>query len=172
MDILWIEHEKNGLEDLPIEPTYDGIPHSNGIMMRHGKIIALEHMQKLTIFIFGNPDLENDSLPLKICPALRQIFPDIIFEIKDPNEEWDVPEELMAIDTVIGPREVTVFDDLDAFTGAPQMTMHDFDALSNLRYLKKLGKLKKVKIIGVPPDMDEKKAIEAVSNILHKIIRQ
>jgi hypothetical protein len=115
-----------------------------------------------TIFIFGNPELAMDSLPLKILPELQKAFPAIKFEVKDPNEEWEVPEELTVIDTVIGPKEVTVFEDLDAFAGAPQMTMHDFDALANLKYLKKLGKLKKIMIIGVPPEISEKEAVEGI----------
>jgi hypothetical protein len=119
-----------------------------------------------TIFVFGNPELPMDSLPLKILPELQRAFPTISFEVKDPNEEWDVPPELTVIDTVLGPKEVTVFNDLDEFIGAPQMTMHDFDALANLKYMKKLGKLKKIRIIGVPPDMDEKGAVEAVCKII------
>lgn len=122
-----------------------------------------------TIFIFGNPELAMDSLPLKILPELQKAFPAISFEVKDPNEEWDVPEELTIIDTVVGIKEVVVFDDLDAFAGAPQMTMHDFDALANLKYLKKLGKLKNIRIIGVPPDMEEKRAVESVGKALRLI---
>ena len=119
-----------------------------------------------TIFLFGNPELAMDSLPLKIAPRLRHEFPSISFEVKDPNEEWDVPEELVVIDTVVGIKEVMVFNDLDEFAGSPQMTMHDFDALANLKYLKKLGKLKKVTIIGVPPEMSKEKAIEAIVKAL------
>ena len=125
-------------------------------------------MQTKTIFVFGNPEVEGDSLPLKILPRLQKEFPEISFEAKDPNEEWDVPEELTVIDTVLGPKEVTVFDDLDEFVGAPKMTMHDFDALANLRYLKKLGKLKKVRVIGVPPGLGEDAAFESVAAVLHK----
>jgi hypothetical protein len=44
--------------------------------------------------------------------------------------------------------------------------MHDFDFLTNLQYLTKLGKIKKIKIIGVPPDMKESEAIKKVSAIL------
>ena len=121
-----------------------------------------------TVFIFGNPDLENDSLPIKLIPQLEREFPAISFEVKDPNEEWDIPEEVMIIDTVINLGEVTVFDDLDSFYVSPRLTMHDFDALANLKYMKKLGKLKKIKIIGVPPDLEQKKALEAIIKILRE----
>jgi hypothetical protein len=123
-------------------------------------------MQTKTIFIFGNQELEMDSLPLKILPELQKAFPSIHFDIKDPNEEWDVPEKLTIIDTVMGIKKVKVFEDLDSFEPAPHLTMHDFDALANLRYLKKLGKLKEVKVIGVPSDMSEKKAVEAIKKAI------
>lgn len=47
--------------------------------------------------------------------------------------------------------------------------MHDFDALTKLRFLQKLGKLKEVMIIGVPPEMDEEKALEDTSALLENI---
>lgn len=120
----------------------------------------------MTVYVFGNPNLPADSMPLRILPALRARFPQAQFEVKDPNEEWDVPEELVIIDTVQGVAEVTVFDDLAKFAATPRVTMHDFDALTNLRYLQKLGKLKKIKIIGVPPEIDEQEALGVVSVIL------
>jgi hypothetical protein len=123
-------------------------------------------MQTKTIFIFGNQELEMDSLPLRILPELRRAFSSIHFEIKDPNEEWGVPEKLIIIDTVVGIKKVKIFEDLDSFDSAPRMTMHDFDALANLRYLKKLGKLKEVKVIGVPSDMSESEALESVRIII------
>jgi len=112
----------------------------------------------MKIFVFGNLDLSEDSLPLRLVPKLEKLFPRHHFVIKDPNEEWDMPEEFFVIDTVQGIDKVAVFDDLDKFEKAPRTTMHDFDALTNLRYLKKLGKIKKIKIIGLPPMMDEKTA--------------
>ena len=115
------------------------------------------------IYIFGNPDLQMDSLPIKLMPKLSEAFPSIHFELKDPNEEWDVPEELTAIDAVVGLEKVTVFTDLESFDSTPRLTMHDFDALANLKYLKKLGKLKRITIIGVPVEMGEEEAIESVS---------
>lgn len=116
------------------------------------------------IFVFGNPDLPQDSLPLEILPELRKKFPEINFEVKDPNEEWDVPEELVVIDTAVGLKKITVFDSLEKFAATPRVTMHDFDALTNLRFLQKLGRLKKIKIIGIPPDLDKKATLAEISD--------
>lgn len=118
------------------------------------------------VFVFGNIDLQNDSLPLRMIPKLQEKFPDIEFEIRDPNEEWDVPEEFIIIDTIIGIKGVKVFNSLNKFLSAPRVSMHDFDFLTNLQYLTKLGKIKKIKIIGIPPNMKESEAIKKVSAII------
>ena len=124
----------------------------------------------MIVYVFGNPDLPADSLPLRILPELQKRFPQVQFEAKDPNEEWDVPEELIVIDTAEGINEVTVFDDLARFAAVPHVTMHDFDALTNLRYLQKLGKLKKIKIIGVPGVMNETGALQKTIILLEKFL--
>jgi len=126
------------------------------------------HFQK-QVFVFGNIDLQNDSLPLRIMPKLQEKFPDIQFKIRDPNEEWGVPDEFIIIDTVVGINGVKVFNTLNKFLSAPRVSMHDFDALTNLRYLWKLGKIKKIKIIGLSPDMEEKRALSKITEILKRI---
>lgn len=121
---------------------------------------------KPKVFIFGNPDFEPDSLPLLILPELRKRLPDIEFVALDPNEEWGEDRNITIIDTVEGIKEVTVFDEISDFVSAPRVTMHDFDALANLQLLKKLGKIEKIKIIGVPPTISAQVALEKISAIL------
>ncbi|MFH1188525.1 MAG: hypothetical protein V1652_01620 [bacterium] len=119
----------------------------------------------MKVFIFGNPDIEKDSLPVRILPKLKQQLPTITFILKDPNEEWEIPDELVIIDTVIRKNEITIFKNLDDFIGTPRITMHDYDALTNLQYLQKLGRLKKICIIGIPSGIDELVAIEKIVEI-------
>ncbi|MCL5004497.1 MAG: hypothetical protein M1170_00950 [Patescibacteria group bacterium] len=125
----------------------------------------------MTIYVFGNPETKNDSLPLKILPELQKKFPEIKFEIKDPNEEWEIPEELTIIDTVLGIEEIKTFEDLKSFSKSSNVSLHDFDAYSNLRYLEKLGRLKKIKIIGIPPTISQEKAIEKITSIITAILK-
>ena len=75
-------------------------------------------------------------------------------------------EGITVLDTVIGIKDITIFDSLEKFALAPRVSMHDFDFLTNLQYLTKLGKIKKIKIIGLPPDMEENEAIKKVSATL------
>jgi hypothetical protein len=120
----------------------------------------------MTIFVFGNPDLPMDALPVRLVPALKTKFPQHDFQIKDSNEEWDVPAKLIVIDTVKGIDQVQVFNGLDNFNRAPRVSMHDFDALTQLRLLQKIGRLKEVTIIGVPPDIKRGDALESIATLL------
>ena len=123
----------------------------------------------MKIFIFGNEDLQNDSVPLRILSKLEEKFPKIEFVLVDPNEEWDTPENIVVIDTAVGIKDVTVFDSLEKFSAPPRVGIHDFDALTNLRYLQKLGKIKKIKIIAVPPEIADPEAVEKITEILEKM---
>jgi hypothetical protein len=121
---------------------------------------------KMQIYVFGNEDLEMDSLPLKILPDLKKVFPEIDFIVKDPNEEWENVEELNIIDTVVGIDEIKIFSSLKDFIRSPRVSLHDFDAYTNLLFLEKLGKLKKIKIIGVPPTIAREEAVPKISQLI------
>ena len=125
-------------------------------------------MSKQQIWIFGNPDLKQDSLPLAILPDLKKNLPHINFIVKDPNEEWDLPKHLTIIDTIHGIKEITVFTSLKDFSIVPRLTMHDFDLLTNLRWLSKLNKLPPFTIIGLPQKAEKEKTITTITKILNK----
>lgn len=119
------------------------------------------------VYIFGNPALAADALPVKILPELKKRFPEIDFQIKDPNEDFELPVGAIIIDCAAGLREPRVFDSLDEFEPPPRLTLHDFDLYSHLQLLKKIGKLpKSLKIIGLPPEISEEKAIKFIANFL------
>lgn len=120
----------------------------------------------MIILVFGNEDVAIDSLPVRILPTLRRRFPEIDFQLKDPNEDFELPEGAVIIDVVAGLKEIHVFDSLDDFQAPPHLTLHDFDLFGHLQLLKKLGKLpSKIKIIGLPPTISEKKALDSIAAI-------
>jgi hypothetical protein len=120
----------------------------------------------MTIFVFGNPDLPADSLPIRILPRLRKGFPTIDFRVVDPNEELEPAAQITVIDTVEGINDVRLFDGLESFVSAPRGGVHDFDALAGLKMLQKLGQIRKISVIGIPSGMGEKEALIRVSTIL------
>ena len=124
----------------------------------------------LTIYVFGNPDLSSDSLPLRILPELKVKFPAVSFVVADPNEDWTGPAKLVVLDTAINLKKITVFDSLEKFTAAPRISLHDFDALANLQWLQKIGRLKGIKIIGLPPTMAAAEAVKLTGEIIAKLL--
>ena len=123
-------------------------------------------MNKPQIWLFGNIDFEPDKLPLKLAPELIDIFPQFEFVIKDPNETWRMPDKLIIIDTVLGLKKITTFTSLHDFSDTPRITMHDFDLLTNLKWLAKLKKLPPFLIIGIPPDMLEVDVLKEMKELI------
>src|SRR3989339_121351 len=107
----------------------------------------------MTIYIFGNPILKQDSLPIELLPKLKRRFPQINFVTKDPTENWtDDAKEVTIIDTVAGISKVTVFHSLEVFQqNNPRIGPHDYDVYLDLSLLLKLKKIKSITIIGLPP---------------------
>jgi hypothetical protein len=122
------------------------------------------------VFVFGNPDLEMDSLPVKLLPELRSAFPKASFEPLDPNEDWNVPRDMLVIDTVVGLKEVQVFTDMSAFMAAPRVTCHDFDAYANLLFLKKLKKIDSTTIVGIPAGIPKETLLPELHKALLKLL--
>ncbi|MFH1183290.1 MAG: hypothetical protein V1690_03440 [Candidatus Moraniibacteriota bacterium] len=126
-------------------------------------------MKKRIIYVFGNPLLDFDSLPIKLVPKLRKKFPRINFVIADPNENLK-PEKgkLYIIDTmkvvsgqwsVVSENKIQVIEDLDKILLDKIYSAHDFDLGFNLKLLQKIGELKWVVIFGVPNEMNEEDAL-------------
>lgn len=106
-----------------------------------------------TIYVLGNLLVNEDSLPLKILPHLKDKFPGVHFQIIDPMEDFlpDMGEPLVIIDAVKGIKKVTVFTNLENFKKFKKVSPHDYDLITHLLLLRKLHRLpEKIFIIGLP----------------------
>ena len=118
-------------------------------------------MKKQIIYIFGNPLLEFDSLPLQLNSELQTAFPQIDFRIIDPNENIKpVDKKICLIDTVADISRVTVIQKIEQLFGEQMYSAHDFDLSFNLRLLNKLGLLDEILIFGVPMGIKKQAAME------------
>tara|TARA_Y100000310_G_C20661058_1_gene804835 strand:+ start:1826 stop:2236 length:411 start_codon:yes stop_codon:yes gene_type:complete len=122
------------------------------------------------IFIFGNVLVDEDSIPLKLLPNLKQEFEEIEFVEIDPTEDLPEEEQFIIIDTIINISEVKVLNDIDKIESMPNYSLHDFDLGFNLKLMKKLGKVKEVTIIGVPVNMEVDKSLESVKKIISNLL--
>lgn len=129
-------------------------------------------MIKKTIYIFGNPLLPFDNLPIKLAPKFQKRFPEINFIVQDPNENIKPRNrEMIIIDTVTGVKKVTVLNNLDKIQLDKIYSAHDLDLGLNLKLLQKIGKLKKITIFGVPQNIEEGKALKQLITLLNKFIK-
>lgn len=126
---------------------------------------------KTKIYLLGNQIVKKDSLPVKLIPYLQKELPDFSFIRIDPTEGIPTPENktLILIDTVIGIKKVTLYKSLADFLPSPRFSAHDFDLTTEIPLLMKLGKIKKVTIIGIPQKYSQEKALKEVKFLLSSI---
>jgi len=135
---------------------------------RHGNDDA-DKVSSKKILVFGNPLVPQDSLALRILPALRKKFPKIDFiELDGTDDLHEYGRNLVILDVAAGIKKVSVVEDLDDLELPRVLSMHDFDLAWNLKILLKAGMIDSVKIIAIPQGMDEKKALAGVEKILPK----
>jgi len=107
--------------------------------------------QKPVIYIFGNPLVEGDAIPVKLFPVLAKQFPGVRFRYVDPTENWwEGEDDVVIIDTVKGIEHVMLFSSLVHFQQVRPVTPHDYDVYFDVSLLIKTGKIKHVRIIGIP----------------------
>jgi Ni,Fe-hydrogenase maturation factor len=126
------------------------------------------------IYVFGNEYVTEDKRALDVARELQGTIEGISFAFVDPNE--DVPfvneRHVVILDTVQGIRDVVLVegDGIDRLILSPRATVHDFDLAFQLKYLRKIGRLGEVKVIGVPQEGEVD--YPRVRSILRKLVAQ
>lgn len=122
----------------------------------------------MQILVFGNEIVKEDSLPIRLLPKLKKLFPEIEFIHLDAIEEIHKrPKNPVIIDTVKGINEVRIIR-LEEIKTQKLFSMHDFDLGYNLLLLKKLNLIENATIIGVPMNYD-KDALNEIANFLSSL---
>ena len=128
----------------------------------------------MKIYVFGNQDVLEDRAAFDVVEKVKEEFENVEFVTVKPNE--DLPfigeKEVIILDAIAGINEVRLItgEDLDKIVLPPRGTVHDFDLGFQLKYLKKLGKLGEVKIIGLP--MGKEIDYLSIHSILRKLVAQ
>jgi len=126
------------------------------VSIRYNSAMIKHTIDKRTVYVFGNPDVACDCAPYQYVSRLAVDFPSLQFVYVAPNA--DLPfvgeRDVWIMDTVQGIPTPQVFSEQDIHTLAlsPRTSVHDFDLGFQLKYLQKIGKLKHITIIGIPPD--------------------
>lgn len=125
--------------------------------------------REMEVLVCGNPLVQEDALPIRIIPQLREANPRLSFKEYDPSEDLPKNNPLVIIDTVIDLKQVRTFTDIDDFATHKPLSVHGFDLGLTLKLEKKLKRLPKTIIIGVPPSLDRLLVVKEITNELKKI---
>ena len=118
------------------------------------------------VFVFGNPLVEKDSLALKVAEKLKERVKSIEFEAVGSLDDVKKREKLYIMDVAFGIEKVQIIEDLEKLHTKQPVSGHDFDLALELKVLKKIGKIGRVKIIAIPLSHEFEKAVEEVRKLL------
>jgi len=110
----------------------------------------------MNVYVFGNEYVAEDRKAIEVARELEGTLDGISFVFVGPNA--DVPfvdeQHVVILDTVQGIRDAALVEGggIEGLILSPRGSVHDFDLTFQLRYLKKLGKLGEVTIIGIPQE--------------------
>jgi len=126
----------------------------------------------MKVSVFGNSDLDKDSLVVRLVPELRERLPGVEFKVEDPVEGLKPPKKdlWVILDVGKGVKGVKVFKDVDRLVDERWVSLHDYGVAMELKLLKKLKKIGEVRIVVVEMGMTEKKALEEIVKKLKEII--
>jgi len=113
------------------------------------------------VYIFGNEYVNQDNFAHKVAGFFKKPFkhvhcesPDFLFDTKE--------KDITIIDVVQNIEEPLIIVDADQVMSNNIVSLHDFDLGFTLKLLKKLGKEKNIKIIGIPSEGDPEKIAKKV----------
>jgi len=109
----------------------------------------------MKISVFGNADLQEDSGAIRLIPWLKRKYPGAEIKIEDPSEGLRPADDWLIVDACQGIDKMAEFEDLDRFAALRKVSVHDYELITELKLLKKLGKIKKLKILAVPVDFQK-----------------
>ena len=128
----------------------------------------------MKVYVFGTKDVPGDAMAIEVAEEVEGAVDGVSFVFVGPNEDVPFADEarVVILDVVHGMREVALIsgDDIDRFTPPPRTTVHDFDLAFQLKYLKKIGRLGEVYVVGIPKEgrVDYLRVI----SILRKLVAQ
>jgi Ni,Fe-hydrogenase maturation factor len=110
----------------------------------------------MDVYVFGNEHVAEDNRAIEVAGELQNKVTGVSFIFVGPNEDVPFADEprVFILDTVQGIEDVALVegDEIDRLVLSPRGSVHDFDLTFQLRYLKKLDKLGRVTVIGIPQE--------------------
>lgn len=126
----------------------------------------------MRVLVFGNPIAKADSAAVRIAGRLSGKMAGIEFVRFDTSEDLEKEgSEPIILDAVMGLEKPRIIELPELELSARPLSLHGFDLLWTLLLLKKLGKIRGAKIIGVPAKRSAKESLPEVRRLLLSILR-
>ncbi|NYZ74035.1 hypothetical protein H0O00_02745 [Candidatus Micrarchaeota archaeon] len=126
---------------------------------------------KPIILVSGNPLVPGDSIALRIMPRLQERFPKAEFREFDSAENLeDAGRDLIMVDAAKGIDHVTLLEGVENLEQSEVYSMHDFDLSVTLRILLKIKAIDSVRIVAIPSDYPEEKAVEEAAALISTLL--
>ncbi len=125
----------------------------------------------MRVLVFGNPLAKADSAAVKIAKKLEGKVAGVEFVRFDTSEDLENEgSELVILDAVVGLEAPRLIDLAKLELSERPLSLHGFDLLWTLILLKKLGKVEKATIIGVPAKKPIKESLPDVEKLLLSLV--
>ena len=128
----------------------------------------------MNVYVFGNEYVAEDKRAIEVARELQNTVEAVSFVFVNPNEEVPFADEpqVVILDTIQEIQDVALVggDEIDGLLLSPRGSVHDFDLAFQLRYLKKLGKLGEVTLIGIPQEGEVDHLL--IKSIFRKLVAQ
>jgi Ni,Fe-hydrogenase maturation factor len=128
----------------------------------------------MNVYVFGNEHVAEDIRAIEVAQELQNTVEDVSFVFVNPNEDVPFANEprVVILDTIQGIQDVALVegDEFDGLLLSPRGSVHDFDLAFQLRYLKKIGKLGTVTVIGIPQEGEVDHLL--IKSIFRKLVAQ
>jgi Ni,Fe-hydrogenase maturation factor len=125
----------------------------------------------MKVLVFGNPLAKVDSAAVKIANKLAKGMPGVEFVRFDTAEDLEKEgNELVILDAVVGLESPRLIELSELELSEHPLSLHGFDLLWTLLLLKKLGKVKKATIVGVPAKRPVKESLPKVEKLLRSLV--
>lgn len=119
------------------------------------------------IFCFGNEFFEQDSLAKTIADEIKVKGIEFVrCNAPDDLIHYEDLSNIILLDVVKGIDNVMLITDPDVLKHHDSVSAHDIDLGFYLKLLKEIGKVKNVKIIGIPQKGDKQEIKKQVLRLL------
>lgn len=119
----------------------------------------------MKLYVFGNKLIEDDSMPFKIMEELQKDIPEIEFLDYD-DFQFGASRDVNILDTAKGIEKVMLIKDIEKLKQNKIYSLHDFDIASEIKLMKKIGKIDNVNIFAIPQNITKEKALEELKPLL------